>query len=209
MEKILKQFKIHFWDFDGVLIDSMHVRDIGFRIVLKDYPEEVVNELLEFHKRNGGLSRYVKFRHFFQKVLNENVEEEKIEQLAYNFKKIMLSHLIDKELLIDTTNLYIKKNYKQKKMYITSGSDEEELIQICKGVGIFKYFEQIKGSPTSKIININNLILENGFMKKDCILIGDSINDYDAAVANKISFAGFNNHYLKKFLKKDQVFYFE
>lgn len=57
--------EIIFWDFDGVIMDSMKVRDEGFKIVLKDYPSDQVEKLMEFHRNNGGLSRYVKFRYFF------------------------------------------------------------------------------------------------------------------------------------------------
>lgn len=209
MKKILSQFKVLFWDFDGVLMDSMKVREIGFRNVLKDYPDEAVDELVKYHMQNGGLSRYLKFRYFYESVLQEKVEEKQIIYLANQFKKIMLSLLIDEKLLIKSTNIYVKENYKKQKMHITSGSDEEELHQICSGVGIHKYFKNIKGSPTTKIENVNNLIIENDYRNKDCILIGDSINDLDAAVANNIKFAGFNNLYLKGFLQNDQIFYLE
>ena len=34
----MKGIETIFWDFDGVIMDSMKVRDEGFEIVLKDYP---------------------------------------------------------------------------------------------------------------------------------------------------------------------------
>ena len=60
--------KIIFWDFDGVILNSNKVRDSGFEIVLKDFPKNQVELLLNYHRQNGGLSRYVKFRYFFEVI---------------------------------------------------------------------------------------------------------------------------------------------
>ena len=57
------------WDFDGVIIDSMKVRDWGFEEIFKDYDQELIDKLLAFHRKNGGLSRYVKIRYFFEELI--------------------------------------------------------------------------------------------------------------------------------------------
>ena len=64
------------WDFDGVILDSMKVRDWGFREIFKDFDSSSIEELLVFHRINGGLSRYVKIRHFFEEILCETVSEK-------------------------------------------------------------------------------------------------------------------------------------
>ena len=50
-------------------MDSNAVRDRGFKEVLNGYPENEVDALMTFHQDNGGLSRYVKFRYFFEVIL--------------------------------------------------------------------------------------------------------------------------------------------
>lgn len=62
------RIKTIFWDFDGVLMNSNAVRDKGFELVLADYPKDQVKQLMDFHQANGGLSRYVKFRYFFENI---------------------------------------------------------------------------------------------------------------------------------------------
>jgi phosphoglycolate phosphatase-like HAD superfamily hydrolase len=64
---------------------------------------------------------------------------------------------------------------------------------LCEKLGIFAYFKSIHGSPTNKNQLVENVLLSNGYMKYETILIGDSINDYEAAKANNIDFYGFNN----------------
>jgi len=195
---IEEQFKTILWDFDGVIMNSNEVRDRGFAEVLKTFPKEQVAELLSFHKKNGGLSRYVKFRHFFEKIRDEKVTESQIREFTDKFSIIMLESLLDPNLLIEDTMHYITKWHKNINMHIVSGSDQKELRFICKSLAIDVYFKTIHGSPTTKIDLVEGVIKEFNYKPSACILIGDSFNDFDAAKSNSIYFAGFNNFDLKK-----------
>jgi phosphoglycolate phosphatase-like HAD superfamily hydrolase len=181
------------WDFDGVIMNSMPVRDKGFEVILKQYPSEQVEELMLFHRLNGGLSRYVKFRHFFEVIRKESITEDEILILASSFSEIMLEELLNPSLLIQDSLSFIKENAIKYNMHVVSGSDEKELKHICNELNLSDFFRSIKGSPTTKIINVGNLISENGYKHNETLLIGDSINDAEAAQANKIRFCGYNN----------------
>lgn len=199
LSKNIQDYKVIFWDFDGVIMDSMSIRDKGFIDILSsDYPTEQVEKLLEFHRSNGGLSRYVKFRHFFEVIRNESVTEEKILELAQKFSEVMLRLLIDEKLLIDDSVSFIKANYTKYKFHIVSGSDGKELNKICQGLGLDKFFITIEGSPTPKTQLVGNILQQYGYDKDDCLLIGDSHNDYDAAQYNGIGFLGYNNEALRE-----------
>ncbi|MFC0181194.1 Phosphoglycolate phosphatase, HAD superfamily [Pseudarcicella hirudinis] len=196
--KNIIDYKIILWDFDGVIMDSMPIRSKGFEEVLKDYPKEQVDNLLEFHNTNGGLSRYVKFRHFFENIRNESIEDEEVLALADNFSKIMLSLLIDEKLLIEDSVNFIRENWMNHEMHIVSGSDGKELAQICEGLDLSKYFRSINGSPTPKKELVRRLLVENNYNKDNVTLIGDSINDKEASLINEIGFCGYNNESLKE-----------
>lgn len=56
----------------------------------------------------------------------------------------------------------------------------------------------IKGSPVPKDKNVEFLLEQYGLKNTDTVLIGDSINDLEAADANNIGFYGYNNPSLKK-----------
>ena len=77
------------FDFDGVILDSMPIRDYGFKKIFKDFDDNLVNKLLEYHNQNGGLSRYVKIKYFYNKLLKQEILEEKIINYADIFSKIM------------------------------------------------------------------------------------------------------------------------
>lgn len=183
-------YKVIFWDFDGVILDSNEIRTNGFREVLKKYPVEKVEKLILYHKINGGLSRYVKFRYFFEKILQRQISENEISILSKSFSDIVLRKLKDPKLLIESTLNFIQKNYNNYKMFIVSGSDGVELRKICKFLNIDKYFLKIEGSPTDKTTLVNDILVEYDFNSDECILVGDSINDFNAATKNRIHFMG-------------------
>ncbi|WP_213522266.1 HAD family hydrolase [Nonlabens sp.] len=185
--------KTIFWDFDGVLMNSNAVRDKGFELVLADYPKDQVKQLMDFHQANGGLSRYVKFRYFFEEVRGEEITDEEVQIWADKFSEIMYANLINEDLLIKETNDFVKANYQKYQMHIVSGSDGKELRKICKGVRINQYFKSIEGSPTPKKKLVANILEEQNYKQEEFILIGDSINDYEAAKNNGIFFMGYNS----------------
>ena len=189
--------KIIFWDFDGVILNSNKVRDKGFEMVLSGFPKDEVDKLLRFHRKNGGLSRYVKFRHFFEVIKGKEISEEEINDWASKFSDIMLSSLKDKTLLIPETNNFIKENYQNYQMHIVSGSDQTELRELCKSLEIEHFFKSIHGSPTPKNDLVKIIIEKHNYEPASGILIGDSINDYEAAKVNDLHFQAFGNKELE------------
>jgi HAD superfamily hydrolase (TIGR01549 family) len=174
-------------------MNSNSVRDLGFEKVLAAYPKNEVDKLLNFHRENGGLSRYVKFRYFFEEIRKENISDNEVNGFAEKFSVIMKKLLIDPSLLISETLEFVKRNYLNYEMHIVSGSDQNELRFLCKELNISQYFKSVNGSPSPKNQLLEELIIENKYSKDDCIMIGDSINDYEAAISNSIHFLAYGN----------------
>ena len=196
--KSLEQFKAIIWDFDGVILDSMPVREEGFKAIFSDFPQEQVEILLQYHRKNGGLSRYKKIRYFFEEIRKESIDESLLLKFADEFSAIMLDKLKDEELLITDSLSFIKTHYQSKRMHIASGSDGVELNELCLALGISGYFLSILGSPTPKHELVEHILVKENLKLSEVCLIGDSINDFDAAELNGISFFGYNNPDLRK-----------
>ncbi|QYA26038.1 HAD family hydrolase [Gramella sp. MT6] len=196
--KDLSNYQNILWDFDGVLMDSMPVRNRGFEIVLKNYPNKEVEQLMRFHLNNGGLSRFVKFRYFFENIRNEDISENQIKFFAGKFSEVMRNELLNEKLLISDTVEFVKRFHEKFNMHIVSGSDQKELRFICKKLNLKSYFLSINGSPTPKKELVSILMGKHDYQKDKTVLIGDSINDYEAAEYNGIEFRGYNNKNLKR-----------
>ena len=181
------------WDFDGVILESMKVRDWGFEEIFKDYDQKLIDQLLAYHRKNGGLSRYVKIRYFFKELVGQPITDEAVLGYAQKFSVLMRKELTNpKNLIVDSLE-FIKSNYKKYNFHIVSGSDQEELIFLCKKLKISDFFISIHGSPTEKKTLVKNLLTKHNYKKSETCLIGDSINDYQAAKYNKLSFLAYNN----------------
>lgn len=189
------------FDFDGVILDSMPIRTEGFKKIFENYDNKKVEELISFHLINGGLSRFVKIKYFFEELLETSISEEEINFFADKYSKIMKEKLINEKYLIRETVDFIKNN-NNIKIFIASGSEEKELRLINESLQLSKYFLGIFGSPKNKIDIVKSIIQDNKLNKNETILIGDSINDYDAAIKNDIRFFGYNNIKLKNISDK-------
>ncbi len=189
------------FDFDGVILDSMPIRDYGFKKIFEDFDDDLVDKLLDYHGKNGGLSRYVKIKYFYNELLNKEISEKEINSYADNFSKIMKRELVNKKYLIVETLEFIENNFNKYNLHVVSGSDEKELQYLSKELGISNYFQSINGSPTHKNQLVKNVLLNNKYLSNETILIGDSINDYEAAEENNLDFYGFNNTALDKVSK--------
>jgi phosphoglycolate phosphatase-like HAD superfamily hydrolase len=181
------------FDFDGVILDSMTIRSYGFRKIFEKFDDKLIEKLLRYHNENGGLSRYIKIKYFYNKLLGKEILEKDIQNYANNFSEIMKKKLTNKDYLIADTLEFIKDGFKEYNLHIVSGSDGEELRFLCKELGVSNYFKSIHGSPTHKNELVESVLFDNDYVEKETILIGDSVNDYEAAEANNIDFYGFNN----------------
>ena len=57
--------KTIFWDFDGVIIDSMKIKGDGFIELFENYNLKQVRLLERYHYANGGISRFDKIKYFY------------------------------------------------------------------------------------------------------------------------------------------------
>lgn len=185
------------FDFDGVLLDSVPVKTEAYRELFNKFSNNIVEKMVKYHELNGGISRYKKIQYFFNELLGEDVSEEKIQEYALKYSELTKIELTHEKYLIKDTLNYIKLNSKKINMHIASGSDNTDLIYICNKLDLNKYFLSMKGSPKVKSLIVKEILDDNRYKKEETILIGDSINDYEAAKINGIKFYGYNNKSLK------------
>ncbi|MEL3970782.1 HAD-IA family hydrolase [Rossellomorea oryzaecorticis] len=192
---ILNGYDIIIFDCDGVLLDSNKQKSDAFKITLKDYDNNYIEDFLDYHKNNGGISRYEKFKYFLSNILENKFEETTYKVMLKNFSK----NCIELYTKVDMTegSLKLLSSLSEKKCFIASGSDQEELIEVFKKRDLDKYFNGIFGSPTPKNEIIGN-ILENNIGK--ALMIGDSIQDYKAAFINNIDFL-----FVKKYSEQNEM----
>ena len=196
-----KNIKNIIFDFDGVILDSIPVKTEAFRKLFGDFDKEKVDSLINYHLQNGGKSRYLKIEYFFKNILQKDIDNNKILEYAKKYSILTKQELSNPKYLIDDSINFIKNNYKNFNMHIASGADEKDLKYICTSLEISKYFQSINGSPKEKREIVKNILKSNHYKREETILIGDSLNDFEAAESNGIEFYGYNNSNLKTYCK--------
>lgn len=182
-----------FFDFDGVIADSNGIKEDGFKHIVSRFPDELTQKFVEYHRTNGGLSRFEKIRFFYEKILGQSISEEEIQAQSQLFSSYVKQRLLDPHILIHDTINFIEKYSQRFPLHVMSASEEQELQTICQFHHIDKFFRTIRGSPKKKHILIQETLHQFGYNPKKTILIGDSLNDYEAAQQNGIIFWGYNN----------------
>lgn len=185
------------FDFDGVIIDSVPIKTMAFKRVLQHFSDTKINLFLRYHEENGGVSRFEKFRYFYEKILNQSYSEIDIQRLSKQFSFIVKNELSNPKYLITETTNFIKNNNKKYAMHIASGTENMELKFLCDHLWLTSYFQSISGSPEIKSHIVQNIITRNSYKNTEVILIGDSMTDLDAAKSNNILFVGYNNCSIK------------
>ena len=191
--------KTIFWDFDGVILNSMKIKGDGFIELFKEYDEMYLNKLEQYHYDNGGVSRFEKIKYFFNEILQKDITEKEVIEFADKFAEIINKNLFNPSNLIEDSVSYIKENYKKYNFHIVSGAEHNELNELCKYFELDKYFISIDGSPTKKDVLVKEILDKFNYKKDETILIGDSSTDYKASIVNTIEFYGFNNNDLKQY----------
>lgn len=175
------------FDFDGVLAETNEIRFEGFTELFADLPEDVMTRFMTFVRANGGLSRYAKIRHLYEHILCEAVTDEEVAVLARQYSNCVMQKVIQAEEVAGSRD-FLAEHEGRFRFAVVSGSDQEELRQVCRARGIGHYFQAILGSPKEKKDNIVELLARREWDPRASVYVGDSQNDYHAATGAGIDF---------------------
>ncbi len=193
-------YKTWVFDCDGVLLDSNKVKSNAFYKVALSYGKTSAEEFVKYHKQHGGVSRFKKMEAFWLDILGRPRDDDQIDKLIEQFGQICRNDL----KLCDETPMVREflGTISDKKRIVVSGGEEKELRKLFKTIDLDQYFDDICGSPRSKI-----KILESLNIEMPGIFVGDSECDYMAAkyvgldfifMTQFTEFTGWKNYFHQK-----------
>lgn len=187
LEKNIK-FKNIFFDFDGVVAESVNAKTEAFRELYLPYGEVIADKVVEHHINHGGVSRYEKFKIYHNQFLNTEISEEEVQNLAGKFSNLVLDKVINSEQ-VKGCNDFFDQYSKSLNFWIITGTPTDEMKIIAKSRGIEKHFIGIHGSPKNKRYWTEHIIKEHNLKREETLFLGDATTDYDAALFSSLHFA--------------------
>ncbi|MBF0099325.1 MAG: HAD family hydrolase [Desulfobacterales bacterium] len=179
-----------FFDFDGVILDSVDIKTIAFAQMFRPYGEDIERQVVDYHIKHGGVSRFKKFQYFYEELLHRSINEETIAALSNTFSDLVLKKILEAPFMPGVTETLQSIKEKQIQAFVVSGTPEEEIQDIIVRRGLASFFLEVHGSPRQKDEIVRNILSRYPLNSTKCLFIGDALSDYQAAKQNHLCFLG-------------------
>jgi phosphoglycolate phosphatase len=183
------------FDFDGVLVDSVGLKNHAFEEIYQEHFGELTPEVQEYINKNGGLERAKRFTHFYQTKEGRDPSDDELELLSKLFALKIKQVMIDRALMPKVLNTLEALKNRNVPMYIASGTPHEELQDICFQIGVKEYFGDMYGAPNNKASVIQKVAIKHALPMQQILMVGDSMTDWHAAHMTQCRFLGIRSQY--------------
>lgn len=184
--QLLKSADIIFWDFDGVIKDSVEVKSDAFERLFVSRGKSVSDQVRKHHEANGGMSRFDKMP-LYLAWAGEPTSPETIHEYCSRFAENVQQAVIDAPW-VPGVREYLLRNYVTQRFVLVTATPHEEMEHILSALDLRHCFQEIHGAPTKKAEAINDVLLRWQISAHQALMIGDSDSDFAAAQANQVNF---------------------
>ncbi|WP_299315629.1 HAD hydrolase-like protein [uncultured Aquimarina sp.] len=177
-----------FFDFDGVIAESVSAKTDAFKEMYLPYGEKIADQVVEYHINHGGVSRYEKFRYWEKTFFDKDITEQKVQELAQEFSNLVLDKVIHSDE-VPGAKAFIEKYSQSLNFWVITGTPTTEIEIITKERKLTEYFIGIHGSPKNKRYWTEYLLKQHDLKRNETLFLGDATTDQDAADFSKLHFA--------------------
>ena len=180
----LSQYKSLVFDCDGVLLNSNSLKTDAFYKSALDWGTSPASDLVKYHIKNGGISRYQKFEYFMKSIITRYPElcplsGPSVDEMILRYEKYLDRGLMSCQITPNLTEL--RKLTQTSTWSIVSGGKQDELCDIFRRRNLNKLFDGgIYGSPSTKEEILIERLKESN-LNFPALFLGDSKYDYLAA----------------------------
>jgi phosphoglycolate phosphatase-like HAD superfamily hydrolase len=176
------------FDFDGVILESVALK-LGAAARLFAGDKERIPEVMAYWRENVSLSRYVKLRHIYRRILHRPLGPGEEAELGRRFgEDIAQAYRTCPK--VDGAEELLEAYSGRRLLFVASGTPQDELRDVVEAQGLSGYFDGVFGSPTSKPDICARILERWGLGREEVVMVGDSPLDLEAARATGIGFIG-------------------
>ena len=146
--ELIQNANVFFWDFDGVIKDSVEVKSNAFTQLFGTFGKDVVNKVRRHHEENGGMSRFDKLPLYLE-WSGQRSTQDLVDEYSKKFSRLVKQNVIDSEWVPGVFD-FIQDNSKNKKFFLVTATPQIEIEEILVALDIQQHFCKIIGAPIKK-----------------------------------------------------------
>lgn len=182
----LRSASVVFWDFDGVIKDSVAVKGDAFERLFAPYGNELGERIRQHHGQHGGVSRYEKIP-LYLRWAGEADTPERVDDLCGQFARLARQAVIESPW-VPGVREYLEEQYQRQHFVLITATPQAEIKEIVRVLQIAHCFRDIHGAPMSKSVAIAAELARLNCRAEAAVVVGDSRTDVEAAEANGVPF---------------------
>ena len=179
-----------FFDFDGVIADSVDAKIHAFGQLYSGFGEDIRQKVEAYQRAVPGETRYDKIPKLHREHLGVTLSAEEVETWCARLSDLVLDAVVDSPLLPDVIDVLEQLQAAQIPSHIVSGTPHDELAIILRRKGLSHYFRSAEGAPRRKETIVDGLLELHRLDPARCLFVGDAMTDHRCATACAISFLG-------------------
>ena len=182
----MKRYKLIFWDFDGVIKESIEVKTEAFRQLFKGQDPSFIDDIIEHHRTHGGMPRFNKIP-LYLSWLGFTQDQETVDAYCSQYSDLVKQKVIE-SAWVPGVKSYLFSNPFNQIFVLTSATPQQEMNEIASELNLTDKFKSIYGAPTSKDQAIRIELTVHPELAEFSVMIGDSPQDKAAARKTGIDF---------------------
>jgi phosphoglycolate phosphatase-like HAD superfamily hydrolase len=182
----VKEYSAVFWDFDGVVKDSVTAKSRAYEGLFESRGPELGARVRRHHELNGGVSRFDKIPLYLEWA-GLAPTAEAVARYCEMFAEEVTRSVVESPW-VPGAREYLEKHCGRQHFFLVTGTPQTEMQGIVKTLGIDHCFREIHGAPAGKEEAVGSVLRRWRIDAAQSLLIGDSESDLSAAKSNGVRF---------------------
>ena len=179
-----------FFDFDGVIADSVDAKIMAFGELYREFGPEVRAAVMAYQHAVPGETRFDKIPRFHRDLLGIELSPDEITHWCDRLSDIVLDEVVASPLLPDVPEILTLLRDQGVPAHIVSGTPHDELQVIVDRKDLRAFFASARGAPQKKHVIVEDILAATGLGRERCLFVGDAMTDYDCAQTCRLDFLG-------------------
>ena len=183
---IARHARLVFWDFDGVIKESVDVKTRAYVRLFEPFGADVARRVRAHHETHGGMSRFVKLP-LYLGFAGVDADAARVAALLDEFHRLVQRAVIDSPW-VPGAEEWLRRNAHSQLFVLVSATPQDELDEIVAALDLRSCFADVFGAPVDKQQAVRLSLERHAVAASAAVFIGDATADHAAAAAARVPF---------------------